>query len=61
MYHDLREVYWWNTMKKRYPHLFESREIPDLGTNPFLVFIYKLACLIAFDRGVFELDVTPLA
>ncbi|KAK4731177.1 hypothetical protein R3W88_024165 [Solanum pinnatisectum] len=24
-------------MKKRYPHLFESGEIPDQGTNSFLV------------------------
>ncbi|WMV38478.1 hypothetical protein MTR67_031863 [Solanum verrucosum] len=33
-------------MKKRYPHLFESGEVPDLGTNPFLGFYFKLACCI---------------
>ncbi|WMV51099.1 hypothetical protein MTR67_044484 [Solanum verrucosum] len=32
---DLRKVYWWNSMKKRYSHLFEPIEISDQGTNPF--------------------------
>ncbi|XP_027769628.1 uncharacterized protein LOC114075370 [Solanum pennellii] len=27
-------------MKKRYPHLFESGEVPNQSSNPFLVFIH---------------------
>ncbi|WMV24555.1 hypothetical protein MTR67_017940 [Solanum verrucosum] len=33
-------------MKKRYLHLFESGEIPNQGTNPFLGICFKLACCI---------------
>ncbi|WMV24334.1 hypothetical protein MTR67_017719 [Solanum verrucosum] len=38
-------------MKKRYPHLFKFGEVPNYGTNLFLVFIYKLACCFAFACG----------
>ncbi|WMV54836.1 hypothetical protein MTR67_048221 [Solanum verrucosum] len=44
----------WETeeaMKKRYPHLFKFGEVPNYGTNPFLVFIYKLACCSSFACG----------
>ncbi|WMV29074.1 hypothetical protein MTR67_022459 [Solanum verrucosum] len=52
IYSDLREVHWWDSMKKRYPYLFESREGPDLSTNPFLVCIYKLAYVLHLFVGV---------
>ncbi|WMV34407.1 hypothetical protein MTR67_027792 [Solanum verrucosum] len=51
-------------MKKRYPHLFKSGEVPNQGTNPFLGILYiNWHVLFALLVGCLKCmtDITPLA